>query len=304
MNILVVGTGAVGGYFGAKLAKAGENVTFLTRGRCFDVLNSTDLKVKSFKGDFSLKANVVNEVSSVGDVDLVVLCVKSYDTETSINQIKSIIKKNTLILSLQNGVENGEKIRTLIGNNNVLAGVVMILAEVVEPWTIDHSASGKIIMGEFDGTLSDRLKEISEVFKNAEIQCINTPNIQKELWKKLVWNAAFNSITALTGTITKEVLGVSETRSLVRYVMEEVLQVAKTVGHDIGRKIIDEYITISEKTGFARTSMLQDKLKGKPLEIEAINGAVLKYGEKFSVSTPYNTTLYALLKLLNIKNAS
>lgn len=301
MNILVVGVGAVGGYFGAKLAKSGANVTFLARGKSFDILNSEDLKIKSFDGDFSLKVNVVDNLDSVDNIDLVLLCVKSYDTVKSVDQISSVINKDTIILSLQNGVENGEIIRRIVGFNNVLAGVVMILAEVVEPWTIDHSASGKIIFGELDGMVYDRAEKITKIFDKAEIPNSFTTNIHKELWKKLVWNAAFNSTTTLTNSVTREVLSLPETKALAINVMEEVLEVANKIGYDIDSSLIEEYIRISQNPGFAKTSMFQDKSKGKQLEIDAINGAVIKFGDEYGVLTPYNKTLYSLLKLINVK---
>lgn len=300
MNILVAGPGAVGGYFGAKLANAGNNVTFLARGKCFDVLNSTGLNIKSFKGDFSIKVNAVKEVDRSNDFDLVLMCVKSYDTEKCMNQIKSAVKNETVILSLQNGVENAENIKQITENNNVLAGVVFILTEVIEPWTINHSASGKIIFGELDGTITERTATISNVFKNADIEYVVTDNIQKELWKKLIWNAAFNSVTALTNSVTKDILDVQESKRLVIEVMKETLNVAAKLGHNIDPQVIDEYVTLSSKPGSAKTSMRQDMLKGKRLEVEAINGAVLRFGEKTGVQTPNNNVLYSLLKLINI----
>ncbi len=297
MRVLVVGAGAVGCYFGAMLAKSGCEVVFLARGEAFNILRSNGLIVKSINGDYVQKVNAVNNANDAGKVDLVLMCVKSYDTEEATGQIKNTISNKTITLSLQNGVDNADKIGTIIGKENVIAGVVLLLAEIAKPWTLQHYASGKLIIGELDGSESERVLKIAGLFENAKMPCSISKYIYKEMWKKLIWNAAFNPLTAITNSSTKDVLANVDTRKFARQVMLETLNAARRCGHDIDENVIDEYIKISENPGFANTSMMQDMLKRKRLEFEAINGYVASKGEEFGIPTPYNNMLYTFLKL-------
>ncbi|HDY66967.1 MAG: 2-dehydropantoate 2-reductase [Candidatus Scalindua sediminis] len=301
MKILVIGAGAVGGYFGGILAKEGENVTFVARGKYLDSLKTSGLKIRSYKGDLSLRVNAIENPEELGEIDLILMCVKSYDTEEATLQCMKNIGESTIVLSLQNGVDNEEKIGRIVGRNKVLGGVVFISSELNQSWEICHYAYGKIIIGEMDGRISDRVHKVADIFKNAHIPCSISNDIQKELWKKLVWNAAFNSVSAITRSAVEEILDREETRELVRLTMMEVLNIAREIGHNLDECVVEEYLVVPEKSQEARTSTLQDLLKRKPLEIEAMNGVVVTYGKKLGIPTPYNSSLYALLKLINNK---
>ncbi len=299
MKILVVGAGAVGGYFGGLLAKEGEDVTFLARGEYLESIKNTGLRIRSSQGDLTLRVHATENPQTLGEVDLILMCVKTYDTEAATLQCVKNIGRETAVLSLQNGVENEETIGKLVGRERVLGGVVLIASEVNESWEIIHYYLGKIIMGELDGRVTNRIRMISETFQRANIPCSISDNIQRELWKKLVWNASFNSVSTITGTSLHEMMGCEESRRVIRLTMEEVLCIAKGVGHDIDSSIIENYFIEPDRSREMRTSTLQDLLKKKPLEIEAINGIVVKKGEEHSLPTPYNSTLYALLKLID-----
>ena len=301
MKILVIGAGAVGGYFGGILAKGGENVTFVARGKYLDSLKTAGLKIRSYKGDLSLRVNAIENPEELGKIDLILMCVKSYDTEEATLQCMKNIGEKTIVLSLQNGVDNEEKIGIIVGRNKVLGGVVLISSELNQSWEICHYAYGKIIIGEMDGRISDRVHKVADIFKKANIPCSISNDIQKELWKKLIWNAAFNSVSAITRSTVKEILECEETRELVRLTMMEVLNIAREIGHNLDECVIEEYLVVPKRPQEARTSTLQDLLKGKHLEIDAINGVVVTYGKKLGIPTPYNSSLYALLKLINNK---
>lgn len=302
MNILVVGPGAVGGYFGGMLAKAGEDVTFLAKEAYYNALTSTGLKIKSFRGDFSSSVHVIKDPSEIGETDLVLMCVKSYDTDKATNQIKNNVGKNTVVLSLQNGIHNTERIGRIIGKDKVIAGVVLLLAEVIRPWEICHYSRGDIILGELDNSDSPRLEKITDAFKNAEVSCSITNNIQKEQWGKLIWNTAFNPFTALTRSTPKELLGVAETELIIRKVMMETLNIANKSGININDSIVEDHIESTRQLDNSKTSMLQDLIKGKRLEIDAISGAVIAKGKEVGISTPYNDMLYTLLKHIGLKH--
>ncbi len=301
MKILVIGAGAVGGYFGGILAKEGEDVTFVARGKYLDSLKTAGLKIRSHKGDLSLRVNAIENPEEIGKVDLILMCVKSYDTEKATLQCMKNIGESTIILSLQNGVDNEEKIGRIVGINKVIGGVVFISSELNQSWEICHYAYGKITIGEMDGRISDRVNKVADIFRKARIHCSISNGIQKELWKKLIWNAAFNSISAITRSSVADILECEETRELVRLTMMEVLNIARGIGHNLNEHVIEEYLVVPERSRESRTSTLQDLLKHKLLEIDAINGVVVTYGKKLGIPTPYNSSLYALLKLINIK---
>jgi 2-dehydropantoate 2-reductase len=301
MKILVIGAGAVGGYFGGILAKGGEDVTFVARGKHLDSLKTAGLRIRSYKGDLSLMVNAIDNPEEIGKVDLILVCVKSYDTEEATLQCMKNIGEGTIVLSLQNGVDNEESIGKIVGINKVLGGVALIGSELNNSWEIWHHTAGKIIIGELDGRISDRVRKVAYIFKKADIPCSISNDIQKELWKKLVWNAAFNSVSAVTRSNLQEIMECEETRELVRLIMTEVLNIARGIGHDLDEGIIEEYLVLPERSREVRTSTLQDLLKHKHLEIDAINGVVVKIGKKLGIPTPYNNSLYALLKLINNK---
>ncbi|MDR4498836.1 MAG: ketopantoate reductase family protein [Candidatus Scalindua sp.] len=302
MKILVIGTGAVGGYFGGMLVKGGEDVTFVARGEYLESLKTRGLKIRSHEGDLSLKIHAVENPEKAGKVDLILMCVKAYDTKASTLQCMRNIGNNTVVLSLQNGVENEDVIGKIVGREKVLGGVVLIASELNERWEILHYYSGKIIMGELDGKISDRARKISDVFSRANIPCSLSRDIQKKLWEKLVWNAGFNSVSTITRSTLQEMFECLETKALIRLTMEEVVTVARGVGHVIDKSIIENYLREPERSREMRTSTLQDLLKSKPLEIDAINGVVVAKGEELGIQTPYNSTLYALLKLIESKS--
>jgi len=302
MKVLVVGAGAVGGYFGGKLARAGEDVTFVARGEHLDTLKSRGLIIKSYKGELALKVNVVSDPARLGDVDLILMCVKSYSTEEATTQCLKNIGENTIILSLQNGVDNADRILRITGKDNVLGGVVFISSELNKSGEILHCYSGKLIIGKRDGRISDRARKVASMFEKAHVPCAISNDIQKDLWEKLVWNAAFNSVSAITKSTMEEMMGCDETRALIRLTMNEVLSVAKGIGHSLDEQVIEEYLDVPERCQKMRTSTLQDLLKGKYLEIDAINGAVIANGKKIGIPTPFNSLLYALLKLINNKH--
>lgn len=295
---MVVGSGAVGGYFGGLLAKGGEDVTFVARGEYLASIKSSGLRIRSSRGDLTLKVNAVGDPQEIGEVDLILMCVKAYDTEAATLPCVKNIGKETIVLSLQNGVDNEEIIGRIVGRERVLGGVVLIASEVYESWEIIHYSFGKLIIGELGGGISDRIQKVSESFKKADIPCSLSNNIQLELWKKLVWNASFNSVSTITRSTLHDMLRCEESRRLIRLAMEEVLAVAKGVGHDIGKSVIENYFVEPERSREMRTSTLQDFLKQKQLEIEAINGVVVRKGKELDLPTPYNSTLYALLKLI------
>jgi 2-dehydropantoate 2-reductase len=302
MKILVMGTGAVGSFYGGRLADAGHEVTFIARGETLHALTQTGFVVQSIHGDFHLAhVHAINQPEATVVCDLVLVCVKSYDTEEVARLIRPVVGPDTIVLSLQNGVENEELLAREVGSSSVMGGMAYIGAELVSPGVVVHSAAGHIVFGERDGQRTPRAERLEQIFREAGIQAQLSPHITAVLWDKLVWNAAFNAITTLTRSTVGEVLTHPPTRALARHTMLEVIAVAQAQGLDVKESRADAHIAGSEHPPLSTfaTSMSQDLARGKRLEYDALNGAVVRYGERLGVPVPINRTLHGLLARLD-----
>lgn len=300
MKVAVMGAGAVGGYFGALLHRGGVDVTLIARGRHLEAIKSRGLQIKSPQGDFTVAAKAVRDPKAIGPVDLILFCVKSYETESAARQCLSMVREDTAILSLQNGVDNEEKIAAVLGEDRVLGGVAYIGAAVSEPGVIVHTAEGRIVFGEVRGGISQRVRSLDQTFREAGLAAEISSNIQSIQWGKLCWNAAFNAINALVGGEVRGLVERPETRALARGVMEEVRTVAAAGGIDLPGGILDKLLhwTATAAAGM-KTSTRQDLEAGKPLEVEALNGVVVRKGRDAGIPTPLNFALYGLLKAID-----
>ncbi|MGH7771003.1 MAG: ketopantoate reductase family protein, partial [Candidatus Binatia bacterium] len=223
MRIGVMGTGAVGGYFGARLAASGQEVIFIARGKHLEAMRRDGLGVKSIQGNFHIHSSFTSNPDEVGPVDLILFCVKSYDTEEAVKRLAPLVGEKTIILSLQNGVDNPDKIARYWGENRTLAGVVYVGARVLTPGTIEHTAGGKIIIGELNGGVSDGTKAVHQNFSLAEIPCTISTEIRKVMWGKLVWNAPFCAIACLARATAEEIVQNETLKKLAVDCMEEVI---------------------------------------------------------------------------------
>src|SRR4051794_38062526 len=204
MRIAVMGSGAVGGYFGARLAAAGANVAFVARGKHLDAMRREGLRVKSAAGDLHARGCFTDNPAEIGAADLVLFCVKSYDSESASGQLAPMMGGGTVVLSLQNGVDNPDKLAARWGAERVLGGVVYLGAQLAAPGTIEHSAGGRIVLGSIDGHASAAAERVAAVLSAANIPCSVSPEIRKVLWSKLVWNAPFCAIACLAGATVGE----------------------------------------------------------------------------------------------------
>jgi len=295
-----MGAGAVGGYFGALLHRGGLDVTLIARGRHLEAIKAHGLRIKSTQGDLTVPAKAVGDPRAVGPVDLILFCVKSYDTESAARQCLPIVQESTVILSLQNGVDNEEKIAMVAGGEKVLGGVAYIGAGVSEPGVVVHTAEGRIVFGEMRGGVSERVRCLEQIFRDAGFPAEVSSNIQAILWGKLCWNAAFNALNTLVGGDVRVLVERPETRTLARQVMEEVRAVANANNVPLSEDLAERLLTWTDTAaGAMKTSTRQDLEAGKRLEVDALNGAVVRKGEAAGVPTPFNFALYALLKAID-----
>jgi 2-dehydropantoate 2-reductase len=299
MRIAVMGTGAVGGYFGARLAAAGQNVAFIARGSHLEAMRKEGLRVKSGRGDLHIRSLFTHDPSEVGPVDAVLFCVKSYDTKDAAAQLAPMVGEKTVILSLQNGVDNPDKIAARYGKARTLAGVVYLGALVSDPGMIRHSVGGRIVLGDMDGEASDSARRVEQILSGAQIPCAVSAEIRKVMWTKLVWNAPFCALACLGRATVKEIIESESLRKLAAECMEEVREAARSAGIELAPSVVEETFKFSQGLGDFKPSMLQDLEAGKPLEYEALNGIVVALLAQNGKRAPVNEASYAVLKFLD-----
>jgi 2-dehydropantoate 2-reductase len=300
MKILVMGAGAIGAYYGARLQQAGEQVIFCARGENLRALKAQGLAFKSHQGDFSIAVTATGDPREFAPYDLILLCVKSYDTASAARTLEGCLNPGGVILTLQNGVENELMLAEVFGKDAVMGGNARVGAELVAPGSIVHRTGGLIEFGELDGRDTPRAQRLAETFKRAGIFGTLTMHLSTIRWEKLLWNAAFNTVTTLTRCNVGEVLDDPDGVELLRALMHEIAAVARAEGVDLGDAKVEAQFTRSRASlRSVRPSTLQDSERGKPLEYEALCGAVVRVGRRHHIATPYMDTVYALMKLLD-----
>ena len=300
MRIAVMGAGAVGGYFGARLAAKSNQVVFIARGSHLTALRGNGLSVESVQGNLHIRdALFADDPHAAGPVDLILFCVKSYDTEAVAQSLGPIIDPRTIILSLQNGVDNADKIARLWKHNLVLAGVVYIASQLVEPGRIKHSAGGKIVFGAQNGQAHVATEAVERLLSSAGIACEFSNDIRAVQWRKLLWNAPFCAISCLTRATAKEIVESDSLTKLALACMAEVREAATTKAVALSPELFAETLHFSKGLGNFKSSMLQDLEAGKPLEFEAFNGIVLDLLQRAGKQAPINQVFYSALKYLD-----
>jgi 2-dehydropantoate 2-reductase len=298
MRIVVVGSGGVGGYFGAKLAKAGEDVTFVARGAHLDAIREYGIRIRSaVEGEWRVNAPAVETLDGHAPADLVLLCVKSYDTEAGARLLRPAVGPLTGILSLQNGVDNEERLARALGAGCVMGGVTYVFANIEAPGVIAHQQAGRIVFGEMDGKPSDRAIAFAEACKRAAIQGEMVPDIRTMLWQKYVFLTAFAGATALTRLPARYLRDVPEVHRLWRLQLEELLALAAAEGVGLDADVMARSIKYLE--GLAPTnysSLYHDLVRGKRLELDALHGHAVALSERHRIPTPTLFAVYAALR--------
>lgn len=303
--MLVVGAGGVGGYFAAELAHAGHAVTVVARGAHADAIRRAGLRVRHPDGgERTAAVAVAADARACGVADLVLVCVKSYDTEEAARLFAPWVGPGTVVLSLQNGAENEERIARALGLPPLLLAVTYIGSAIAEPGVIAYSGAAEVVFGEADGTRSERAERVAGWLARAGIEHRVSSRILHVLWDKLAWNAAFNAVTAITRRTISEVLDGGPGESLIRDAMQETFAVAHGLGIAVPARIDASIESSRSALPDFHTSMLQDLERGRRLEHDAINGAVVRAGVRAGVPTPLNATLHRLLHLLDPHRAA
>ena len=242
MRIAVVGSGGTGGYFGGLLARSGEEVTFIARGAHLEALRMRGLTVKSrLVGEFTLSVRATDPPNEVGPVDLILFCVKTYDTDTAAESVRPLIGAETMLLSLQNGVGNAERIARIAGHQSGLGAVAYVVSAIEAPRVIAQTAGpGKIIMGELAGGMSARIERLHGVLQRAEIAAEAHSDIRIAMWQKFLFICAFSGVTALTLMPIGTILSDQATHALFRGTLEETEAVARAGGIELPEDCVEQ----------------------------------------------------------------
>ena len=301
MRIVVFGTGGVGGYFGGRLAQAGEDVTFVARGEHLRAIRASGLKVDSTDGDFVIyPARATDEVRDVGEADLVILGVKAWQVPDAARAIRPLVGSQTTVLPLQNGVDAVPQLVAELGDENVIGGLCRIVSFVVAPGHIRHSGfAPSIIIGELDNRRSDRVTRIEEVFKRAGLETSVAKDIQVALWTKFLFIASFSGVGAMANAPAGVIRKDPKWRPYIVKAMEEIYTLAHARGiklpPDSVKTVLAAVDTLPED---ATSSMQRDIAAGKPSELESQNGAVVRLARESGIDVPTHTLIYQTLKSL------
>jgi 2-dehydropantoate 2-reductase len=297
VKVAVVGAGAVGGYFGGMLTRAGVPVTLIGRPAFADAVNRSGLFLDSIHFQETVHPQASADLSAARGADVVLFCVKTTDTASTARGLAPLLSSGSLVVSLQNGVNNAEEIRAASGID-ALSAVVYVAASVPVPARIRHLGRGDLVLSAQD----PRAAKIAELFNCAKVPCRLSDNIEGELWTKLIWNCALNAISGLGNVTYGEIVASADAKQVVEAVVYETLAVARAKGiHPPGledpRAAVAGSFRIAEQMSGTRSSTAQDMARGKHTEIDALNGYVARLGKQLGVPVPVNHTLYTLVKL-------
>jgi len=296
-KIAVVGAGAVGGYFGGMLARAGAPVTFIGRPAFVEAVQKDGLLLDTTQFKETVRVAAFAELSAARDAEIVLFCVKTTDTASTAKELAKILAPNAILISMQNGVDNAEQIHAASGLR-ALAAVVYVAASVPAPGGVKHVGRGDLVLGPENPST----RRVTDIFTRAKVPCRISENLTGELWTKLVWNCALNALSALGKVTYGEIIASSDAKQLLEGTVYEVLAVAKAAGiqppglEDPKAALAGAY-KIAEQMAATRSSTSQDMMRGKRTEIDSLNGFIARKGRELGVPTPLNHALFTLIKL-------
>ena len=298
MNIVVMGTGGVGGYFGARLANAGHNVNFIARGKHLEAIKKNGLKIISETGDILIHpAKVSDNPSDFEIADIILFCVKAFDTESSAKLIKPIVGKKTAVIPFLNGIGHLETMKEILGDNNVIGGVAAISALIEEPGVIRHNSTMQMLkFGEFNNEKTQRVLSFQSACEESGINNAIPENINTDMWQKIIMICTLAGTNCLTRLPLGPCRSTPETRILMKNLAEEVVAVAKAENISLPENQVE--ITMKQLDSLPegmKASTLPALEKGEKLEASALNGAIDKLGSKHNIQTYMHKAVYAAL---------
>jgi len=318
MKFAVVGAGAIGAFAGAMLSRSGEDVTLIARGAHLKAMQEHGVRVRGSLGEFTAQPAATDDPTRVGPVDAILLTMKAHSLAEMAPRLGPLMGPDTSVVSMQNGipwwyfyrhggewegasvesVDPGGVVSASIDPARVIGCVVYPSTIITEPGVVEHIEGTRFAIGEPDGSKTERCRRIADAFIKAGLRCPIRGDIRHDMWVKLMGSVAFNPISALTRATLVEIVQCPETRALSAAIMAEAEAVARGLGIDLGVSI-EQRLDGAGKVGAHKTSMLQDVEAGRPLEFEAIVGAVVELGRKTGVAMPSTESVYACVKLVD-----
>ena len=304
VKIAVFGAGGIGGYFGGRLAQAGHDVTFIARGAHLSALRENGLRVRSVRGDFTVDASATDDPGDVGPCDAVLFCVKSYDTDAAASRLPPLLAEGTAVVTLQNGVDNEDKIASVVGRQHVLGGVALISVALAEPGTVvDTGGPGQILFGELDGARTKRVDELLTACREAGIDADVPPDIRVVLWSKFVFICALAGMTAATRRPLGEIRDCPESWKMFGRILREVEAVGRAEGMALADDLVEDHLRLTAALEPDMLSSLHhDLATGHRMELDALHGVVVRLARKHRIPVPACGAVYALLRPSAIRN--
>ncbi|MFA4842309.1 MAG: 2-dehydropantoate 2-reductase [Candidatus Omnitrophota bacterium] len=300
MKIVIVGPGAMGCLFAAYLSKSKEDVWLLGRSQqAVQALAQFGISVEGVSGNWQVKVKAACDTNEIGQADLIIICVKSYHTKEAITQIKPLVRENSRVLTLQNGIGNIEIISEIIGVDRVIGGVTNQGATLLDTGHIRHAGKGETVIGRLDGKIPVEMRYIREVFNKVGLDARISRDIKGYLWSKLIINVGINALTAITALNNGRLMEFEGTRRILREAVTEAIRVAKRKRI---KMVYDDPLAkveaVCEATAANISSMLQDVRKKKRTEIDFINGVIVRQAQELGIPVPVNSVLVDLVKTI------
>jgi 2-dehydropantoate 2-reductase len=297
MKIAIIGSGGVGGYFGAKLAKAGNDVTFLARGDHLKAIKENGLEVKSIKGDFKIfPSKATNSIKEIGQSDLIIMAVKAWQVKELAPEIKEIAHSQSIILPMQNGIQAADELAEVIDKQNIIGGLCRIISKIEAPGIINHfGVEPSIVFGELDNSKTVRILKLKGIIDQAGINSKISEDITAELWKKLI-SICVSGLLTVSKTTYGELREIKETRQLMLELLTEIYNLSQKIGIKIEPEFVSKTMAFADTFPYNSTSSLaRDVWEGKPSEIEYQNGTVVRLAEKYGIEVPVNRFVYSCI---------
>jgi 2-dehydropantoate 2-reductase len=305
-TILVIGTGAIGGFYGAKLAQAGARVSVVARSD-YERVRAEGIEVLSDGGDFRfIPEKVLRRAQDFGQTpDFIIVATKVVPGAETPVLLRGVVGPGATVVLIQNGIDIEEPVQRAFPETELLSGLAFIAASRIGPGRILHLDYGRLTLGRYPSGVSNKAVLLRDLLESVGVPCVVTTDVVTARWQKLVWNAPFNPISVLAGGVdTKTILDSEDSTRLARSVMEEVCRLAAAAGHPLPDDVIEQNIQGTRVMKPYKTSMLLDFENGRPMEVEAIVGNAVRKAHSLDVPIPRMETLYALLKLLGCRRAA
>lgn len=298
MKFVIFGTGGVGAYFGGRLAEAGEDVTFIARGEHLEAIRSNGLRVDSILGDFVVQpASATDRPEEAGTPDCIIVGVKAWQIPDVAEALKPIVGADTFVVPLQNGIEAPGQLASVLGSEHVLGGLCKISSRIAGPGHIDHNAvEPTVSIGELDNRPSQRAEALRDAWIRAGVKASIPEDIHAAMWEKFIFIAAASGVGAVTRAPVGTARSIPETRELLRQAIQEMIDIARAQKIGVRPQLLEQTLAYLDKMPEHTTaSMQRDIMEGRPSELQAQNGAVVRLGLKLGIPTPVHTFIYSAL---------